>query len=139
MEELKQIKEDYIREIIRYYREHGLTKDSIMVLDTLIHSAKNLCKIYEAYEEENGYSMRGRGSYEGGSYRGSYANNSMASYDGGSYARGRGSNANRDSMGRYSSAGYSGHNDVVNGLYDLMNRTSDEATRQELQNMINRM
>lgn len=131
MDELKQIKEDYIHEITRYYREHGLTKDSIMVLDTLIHSAKNLCKIYESYEEENGYSMRGMNSYAG---RG------MSYYDGDmSYARGRGSNANRDSMGRYASTGYSGHNEVVNGLYDLMNRTSDEHSRRELQDMINRM
>ena len=65
--------------------------------------------------------------YSGNSYRNSYA-------------RGRGSNARRDSMGRYSSRGnYSMHDDVKAELYDLMNRTSDESTRRELQDMANRM
>lgn len=122
--ELKKIKDEYIHEIVRYYDEKGIDKDSIMVLDTLIHTAKNLCKLIEICEEEEegSYSMRGM----------SYNYNN-------SYARGRGLNANRDSLGRYSSAGNQSHHDVVNGLYDLMNRTSDEASRRELQDMINRM
>lgn len=41
----------------------------------------------------------------------------MDADDGGSYARGRGRNAKRDSMGRYSSRGYS-----YDGSYDNMNR-----------------
>ena len=45
-------------------------------------------------------------------------------YDGNtmrSYARGRGRNAKRDSMGRYSSAGYSyGNEDMVEQLESLM-------------------
>ena len=41
----------------------------------------------------------------------------MGADDGGSYARGRGGNAKRDSMGRYSSRGYS-----YDGSYDNMNR-----------------
>ena len=122
-EELRQLKEDYIREIIRFYREKGLSKESITVLDTLIHSAKNLCKLIEGSEE--GYSMRWNEPY---------------SYDN-SYARGRGPYAHRDSMGRYSSTpNYSGHHDTefINGLRDLMGRTTDEASRHELQSMIDR-
>ena len=123
--DIKMMKEDYIREIIKFYREKGISKESVEMLDTMIHSAKNLCKIYEACEEEN-YSMRGDMSY--------------APYSMNSYARGRGSNASRDSMGRYSSmGGYSGHDDMIANLHNLMNRTSDENTRRELQDMINRM
>lgn len=128
-EEIMQMKEDYIREIVKLYREKGLNKDTIDLFDTLVHTAKNLCKIAEG-DEKDMYSMRGGMSYN--SY-GNYSNDMMNSY-----ARGRGANANRDSMGRYSSLGYSGHDDMVNGLHDLMNRTHDEATRRELQDMINR-
>lgn len=133
-EDIMQMKEDYIREIVKLYREKGLNKDTIELFDTLVHTAKNLCKIAEG-EENNMYSMRGRNSYGGMSYD-SYANYSNDGMN--SYARGRGANANRDSMGRYSSLGYSGHDDMVNGLRDLMNRTHDEATRRELQDMVNR-
>lgn len=145
VEELKNVKEDYIREIIKFYREKGISRESIEMLDVMIHSAKNLCKIVEAYEEEEmgysgarGYSNRsyaGGNSY-GNSYGGSYA---QGGYSNESYARGRGSNASRDSMGRYSSAGYSGHHEVVQGLQELMNRTGDENDRRELQEMISRM
>lgn len=85
-----------------------LSISDVQYADTLAHLKKNLLKSEEMMEEfDEGYSsemrpidgtMRG-GSYRGGSYR----------YDGGmSYARGRGSRAKRDSMGRYSSErGYS--------------------------------
>lgn len=124
MNELHQMKEDYIREILRLYREKGLTKETIEVIDALVHTAKNLCKLIEA----DSYSERmAPYSYMNDTYSGNY-----------SYARGRGANANRDSMGRYSSLGYSGHDDMVAGLRDLMNNTHDEATRRELADMINR-
>lgn len=148
IEELKNIKEDYIRELVKFYREKGISKESIEMLDYMIHSAKNLCKIIEACEEEEmgysgargGYSNRsyaGGNSYGGNSYGGSYAQG--GGYSNESYARGRGSNASRDSMGRYSSAGgYSGHHEVIEGLHELMGRTQDENTRREIQDMINR-
>ena len=120
-EELYQLKEDYIREILKLYREKGISKDSIAMLDMMIHSAKNLCKIIDG--DDDGYSMAN--SYDMPHHM--------------SYARGRGSNAHRDSMGRYSSRGYSMHDDMRSELYDLMNRTSDESTRREIQDMVNRM
>lgn len=56
----------------------------------------------------------------------------------GSY-RGRGRNAKRDSMGRYSSErGYSRDN-TIDGLHNLMEDTQDERTRQEIQRLINKM
>lgn len=127
MDELYQMKEDYIREIVRLYREKGLTKETIEILDTLVHTAKNLCKIIEGSENDMYSGRMAPHSYMNEMRSGNY-----------SYARGRGTNANRDSMGRYSSLGYSGHDDMVAGLRDLMNNTHDEATRRELQDMINR-
>lgn len=132
-EDLKRMKEEYIQEMLRYYREHGIKNDTIETLDTMIHSIKNLCKICESCEEEtySGRSMNMRNYDQGYSGR-SYGMN----YSG---ARGRGSNANRDSMGRYSSAGYSGHHDVVEELYGVMDMTQDEGSRREIQNLINKM
>lgn len=125
--DIRQMKEDYIREIIKFYREKGISRESVEILDTMIHSAKNLCKLCEDFEGGQ-YSMMGGNSYGGMSYDNGYSN-----------ARGRGPYAHRDSMGRYSSmGGYSGHDDMVAGLQNLMNRTTDENTRRELQDMINR-
>lgn len=126
-DELIKMKDEYIHEIINFYREKGLSTGTIGSLDTLIHTAKNLCKLIESDEKSNGMSYA------------SYQGRSMLSGNNMSYARGRGQNANRDSMGMYSSAGYSGHTEVVAGLYDLMNRTADEGSRQELQQIINDM
>lgn len=75
--------------------------------------------------------MRG-GSYRGGSYR----------YDGGmSYARGRGRNAARDSMGRYSSRGYSrdANEDFRAEVEALMQKAPDEHARSKLQSMLQSM
>lgn len=81
------------------------------------------------------------GSYEGGSYEGgSYEGGSMA---GGSYARGRGRNARRDSMGRYSrEGGYSradGKQEYIEQMRELMMDAPDEQTRQSIQRMISEM
>lgn len=61
------------------------------------------------------------------------------SYRGGSYARGRGSNAKRDSMGRYSSEGYSRADDLMDSLYDLMDDAPNDRVRQEMQKFITKM
>lgn len=75
-------------------------------------------------------------SNNGGSYGGSYEG---GSYEGGSYARGRGRNAKRDSMGRYSSErGYS-RNDMMDNLYEMRDNAPDDRTRQEFERMINKM
>ena len=101
MNELYELKEKLCRELKKYSSE-DVTTNSLEVVDKLSHAIKNLDKIIEKYEEDEGGSY-GYNSYEPNynrsnrsSYRGSYNN-------GGSYARGRGRNAKRDSMGRYSS------------------------------------
>lgn len=110
-EELKRLKDDYVRDLIEYYEAKGITAESIKNMDIMIHSIKNLCKIMDGMDD-------------------------MGEMH--SYRRGRGMMANRDSMGRYASGMYSGTDDMVKGLHDLMNRTHDEVTRRELQDMINK-
>ncbi len=127
MHELYELKEKLMKELEEYGSQE-LSAGSLEVVDKLSHSIKNICKIIEAYEEdEEDYSMRGR-SYEGGSggsYRGRTSRNyGGGSYRGGSYARGRGSNARRDSMGRYArEGGYSradGVEDLVEEIRGMM-------------------
>ena len=116
--------------------DNGLSMSEIQLMDTLLHAKKNLLKA-EEMEEESEYSgamrdgMMYRDGMRGGSYRGRYE---------GSYARGRGRNAKRDSMGRYSSEGYSrAADDVVERMRDLMQDAPDEQTRQEIQRLVSRM
>lgn len=75
MHELYELKETLCKNLEEYGRKKDLKAGDLDVIDKLSHSIKNLDKVIEKYEEEE---------YSG--------------------ARGRGSNAKRDSMGRYSSA-----------------------------------
>lgn len=138
MHELYELKEKLCRELKKYSSE-DVTTNSLEVVDKLSHAIKNLDKIIEKYEEEEGGSY-GYNSYEPNynrsnrsSYRGSYNN-------GGSYARGRGRNAKRDSMGRYSSNdGYSRNGDIASELRELMMDAPDEQTRMEYQRVISKL
>ena len=69
-----------------------------------------------------------------------YSNGYMGRYSRDS--RGRGSDANRDSMGRYSSRGYSyadAKEDMIAELKDLAKKAPDEKTRQEIEHFANEM
>ena len=95
---------DELEDIEQKASKGELSISDVQYADTLAHLKKNLLKSEEMMEEfDEGYSSEMRPmngtTMRGGSYR----------YDGGmSYARGRGRNAKRDSMGRYSSErGYS--------------------------------
>lgn len=74
MHELYELKETLCKNLEEYGRKKDLKAGDLDVIDKLSHSIKNLDKVIEKYEEEE---------YSG--------------------ARGRGSNARRDSRGRYSS------------------------------------
>lgn len=148
-----------------------LSTSDMDYVNKLSHALKSLittAAMQEA-EMEDGESYDGGGSYRGESYArggrggsgrgGSYARGGRGgrggsyysreggsyddSYEGGSYARGRGQNARRDSMGRYSregySRGYSRGGDVVEQLQELMQEAPDEQTRQEFQKLIQKM
>ena len=130
---------DELEELERKAEKDGkLSMAEIQYVDTLAHAKKNLLKADEMWEDSE-YSMDGGRSYArgrrlmrgGNSYR----------YEGeGSYARGRGRNAKRDSMGRYSREGYSMAGDeMIDELRDLMHEAPDEQTRMEFQRFISKI
>lgn len=130
MHKIYELKDQLCDELEEYGGKGELDMSTLEVVDKLSHTIKNLNKIIESYEEEEGYSSRG--SYE---YRGGYSNRGRM--DGGSYARGR----RRDSMGRYSRmrGDYSRDGDTMMELHELMNNAPDEHTRQEIQRIISKM
>lgn len=118
------------------------TRDEIDSVYKLIDIAKDVHCIWQYEDEESEYSEDGR------SYDGSYRRYPNYKYDDGmSYARGRGRNARRDSMGRYSrdgrggSYGYSrdGKDEYKEQLRDMMENAPDEQTRMSIQRMIDNM
>lgn len=139
MHKLYDLKEMLCRELEDYSNRDNLDINSLEIVDKLAHAVKNIDKIIESEEEQDG-GMSGRsyrgGMYDGGSYRGgSYREGSYR--DGGmSYARGRGRNARRDSMGRYSRERYSRDDNMADSIRDLMENAPDEQTRMELQRMM---
>ena len=113
-------------------KDGKLTMSEVQYMDTLLHAKKNLLKAEEMADSmEGNYSMRGG--------------------DGGSYARGRGRNAKRDSMGRYSrerdgrysrysrEGNYSMAGDMVDDLRTMMENAPDERTRMDFEKMISKM
>ena len=125
---------DLLKMLCKELKEYGekgeMSTGTLDVVDKLAHTIKNLDKIIEGYEEEEGYSSRSYpdgmgGSYRGGSYRNIYR---------GSYARGR--NTQRDSRGRYSSDnGYSRDADLVDQLHSMMQDAPNEQIRREMQRL----
>ena len=98
MHDIYELKEMLMKELEEYGSNGELTGGSLEVIDKLAHAIKNICKIIESAEMEEDYSMEGMGnSYARGGYGGQGGGQSRESY-----ARGRGRNARRDSMGRYS-------------------------------------
>lgn len=102
MEYIEKIKKMLCKELDEYAMKNKLSMADIDVIHKLTDTVKNLDKI-EMLEDEGGYSEarggrgRGRSSYMGGS---SYDDDMMYSE-----RQGRGRNARRDRMGRYSSEG----------------------------------
>lgn len=115
--------------------------DSVYKLMDIIKDAH--C-IWEYEDEESEYSEDGR------SFDGSYRRYPTYNYDDGmSYARGRGRNAKRDAMGRYSrdyrggsyERGYSrdGKEEYKEQLREMMDSAPDEQTRMSIKRMIDNM
>lgn len=136
-----EVKEMLHKELEDIVKKGELSAGSLETIDKLLNSIKNACKItmYEEYKED-GY------SYADG-------DRDMSEY---SYARGRGSNARRDSMGRYSSeGGYSNargrysrrgysygdgeKSEKVEMLREMMNDANSDEERRALQKIIRRM
>lgn len=116
-----------------------LSMTEVQYMDTLAHAKKNLLKSDEMMEDEE-YSMAG-GSY-------AYARDGRGGgRSNASYARGRGRNARRDSMGRYSSenrysreGGYSmAEDDFRMDIEDLMQSAPNERVKQKLRELMSEM
>ena len=100
---------------LKDYAEKGkrsgeLSKADVEVIDTVLNSVKNIYKIDKYKEETEGYSEDGTYMGEGRIYGTSYESG-YSERGGSSYARGRGRNARRDSMGRYSRDGGMSYDD----------------------------
>lgn len=83
MHKMEELKEMLCEELDKITKKGELSAGSLDAVDKLTHSIKSIATIMAMEEAEGGYS-------ENGGYSG---------------ARGRGRNARRDSMGRYSSEG----------------------------------
>ena len=138
---------DELKELEKKADKDGkLSMAEIQYADTLAHMKKNLLKGEEMYSDEYSMARDDMRSYRGGSYGRSYEG---GGYSGESYARGdgrgRGRNARRDSMGRYSSRdgyinnGYSYHDDMMGDLRALMEDAPDDKTRHEFKRFIEKM
>jgi hypothetical protein len=125
---------DKLCEELEEYGGKKLDAGSLEVIDKLAHTIKNLDKIIEKYEDED-YSSAYDDGMMGGSYErdGNRGGNRYSSRY--AMARGRGRNARRDSMGRYSSD----NRMMVDELRDLMNDAPDERTKMEFKRFIEKM
>lgn len=124
MKTYDKIKDMLCNELDEIAKKKELTSSSLDIIYKSADIIKDLTTI-EAMEQEYGYS-------EDGDYsQGYYPRMPYYMYDGdmgNSYARGRGSNAKRDSMGRYSSDGRS---------YDYSRDGYSGDTKEELQRLMN--
>lgn len=143
MHELYELRDNLCNKLKEYGKKQEISGQSLEIVDKLAHTIKNIDKIIERHEEQYGMSSMDGGSYRNG--RGEYRGTYEGSYDGmstrgrASYERGRGSNARRDSMGRYSSDGYSGSEEMVSDLREMMKDSPDEKTRMEFQKFISKI
>lgn len=123
-----------MKELEEYGRKGELSTGSLEVIDKLAHTVKNLCKIIE--DSEGGdYSMEGRSYRDGGNMGGNSYRQGRSYRGGNSYARGRGRNARRDSMGRYSRE-YSGDaEEMISQLENLMD-DAPEPIKKDIEKLI---
>lgn len=125
--ELYELRDMLMDELSKISGKGELTAGSLETVDKLTHSIKSIDTIC-AMEEAGGYSNDG--SYN--SYNRSYNRGYNRSYDG-SYAM-------RDRRGRYSRmGGYSGHEELVDNLRELMEHTTDNKSRSAIQRAIEQM
>jgi hypothetical protein len=115
MHKLHELKEKLIGELEGYAENGKFSKEDVEVIKYMSSAVDHLCNIIDNDD----------GEYSGdNSYR----------YGDRSYARGRGRNARRDSMGRYSREG-----DFADQLRMLMDDAPDAATRQKLKRMVDEL
>lgn len=138
MHAIYELKEMLCKELDEYGAKGELSAGALDIVDKLAHTIKNLDKIIETMEEDE-YSNYGGVPYQGESYGGMMGRSYRRSMNSGSYARGRGSNARRDTRGRYSSRGYSRNADLADQLREMMQDAPDENTRMEIQRLADKL
>ncbi len=136
-----QIKEMLCDELEEIAKKNELTTNSLDVLYKGIDILKDI-KSIETMEMEypsEGYSQDGHPQNYWGRMPMYAYDDGMNMVGGNSYARGRGSNANRDSRGRYSSDGYSRNysmdgysGDTKEELQRLMSTTQNDREREAI-------
>lgn len=129
MKHLEELKESIKRELEKFAKQGDVSVGTLEKIHKLSDTYKNLCKI-EALESDEGYSEArgGRGGYY--MHGSSYDDDMMYSE-----RRGRGRNAKRDSMGRYSSdggyeGGYSRH-DAKDWMMSQLGEMMEDADPKE--------
>ena len=120
-----ELREMLMDELHKISSKGELTAGSLETVDKLTHSIKSIDTIC-AMEEAGGYSN------DGSSYN-SYNRSYNRSYDGSYNMSGR-----RGGRG-YSRMGYSGHEDLVENLRELMEHTTDNKSRMAIQRAIEAM
>ena len=139
MHKLYDLKEKLMDELEAYSQNGKFSKDDVEAIKYISSAIDHICNICEDMEggDYSGDMMPGDMSMAGGSY--ARGNRGGRSYRG-SYARGRGRNARRDSMGRYSSEGYSRAEDNFRAdLQELMQDAPNDHIRQKIQSIVNDM
>lgn len=143
MHKIYEIACDEIEELEKKANDKGLSASDLEYANKLAELKKNILKV--SMLEDEGYSAD-----DDMSMNSMMRDNSRGYRDGSnrSYARGRGRNARRDSMGRYSREysrysrddGYSASADeLIEQLEDMKESAPDETTRKEITRLIEKM
>lgn len=123
---------DELEEANKKIRNAGgkLTSGDVEYIDKLTHTLKSIkTSIAMAEAEDKGYS----GYY----WDGRYYHDGENRMDGSSNARGRGSNANRDSMGRYTRD--DAREDFMRDVKELMRKAPSETAKKKLERIVEEM
>lgn len=131
MHELYELKEKLMRELEDYSKNGKFSKDDVEAIKYITSAIDHICNIIENEDEYSNTGMMGGGpySYADGGRGGNRGNR------GRSYARGRGRNARRDSMGRYSSEGDYSYDFKVD-LEELMKDAPNERVKMKLREIM---
>ena len=135
MHKLYELKEKLMRELEDYSENGKFSKDDVESIKYITSAIDHICNIMEDAEGEYSGNMMGDGSYayedgRGGNRGGGRINRS--------YARGRGRNARRDSMGRYSSEGGYSY-DFKMDLEELMQEAPNERVKMKMREIMQEM
>lgn len=131
MHKLYELKDKLMKELEEYAENGKFSEKDVESIKYITSSIDHICNILENADEED-YS---NGMYSRTDGQNMYSRDYMR---GNSYARGRGRNAKRDSMGRYSSRMYSGADEsmMVEELRSLMESAPNEQIRAKMRMLI---